>query len=196
MEKRNLIVLLGVLVVGFLAFFYFQREIPQNINTKHQTTMATAIITTNKGKITLELDSRTPKTTENFIKLAQEDFYNGVKFHRVIKDFMIQGGDPKTKDDSLMNEWGTGGPGYQFEDEILDTNANVRGSISMANAGPNTNGSQFFINTADNRFLDTKHTVFGKVVDGMDVVEAIENVETGVFDRPLEAVEILSIEIQ
>ncbi len=194
--KKKLFILVFVLAFTLLLGFFFLQQDKKTKTTHNISTMKTAIITTNKGKITLELDPRTPKTTENFIKLAQEDFYNGVKFHRVIKDFMIQGGDPKTKDDALVNEWGTGGPGYQFEDEILDTNANVRGSISMANAGPNTNGSQFFINTADNRFLDTKHTVFGKVVDGMEVVDKIESVETGMFDRPTEAIEILSVDIQ
>ena len=119
-----------------------------------------------------------PKTTENFVKLAKEGFYDGTKFHRVIKGFMIQGGDPQTKDDALMARWGTGGPGYKFEDEIHGQNRNDVGTIAMANSGPNTNGSQFFINTAPNNFLDAKHTVFGKVIQGMDVVNAIQDVET------------------
>lgn len=153
-------------------------------------------INTNKGIIELELfTDLKPKTTENFIKLAREGYYDGVKFHRVIKGFMIQGGDPLTKDDSMMNAWGTGGPGYTFADEIGSENSNARGTISMANAGPNTNGSQFFINVNDNNFLDSKHTAFGKVVGGMDVVEAIENVQVGPSDRPVEAVFIESIEV-
>jgi peptidylprolyl isomerase len=153
-------------------------------------------LNTNKGIIELELfTDLKPKTTENFIKLASEGFYNGVKFHRVIKGFMIQGGDPLTKDDSMSSAWGTGGPGYMFADEIGSDNNNARGTISMANAGPNTNGSQFFINTNDNNFLDSKHTAFGKVVSGMDVVEAIENVATGAGDRPIEAVVIESVEL-
>jgi len=134
-----------------------------------------------------------PKTTENFVKLAKEGFYDGTKFHRVIKGFMIQGGDPQTKDDALMARWGTGGPGYKFEDEIHGQNRNDVGTIAMANSGPNTNGSQFFINTAPNNFLDAKHTVFGKVIQGMDVVNAIQDVETTGSDRPVEPVVILSI---
>lgn len=153
-------------------------------------------LNTNKGSIELELfDQLKPNTVANFIKLAREGYYDGVKFHRVIKGFMIQGGDPLTKDDSMMTRWGTGGPGYMFNDEIGSENSNAIGTISMANAGPNTNGSQFFINVNDNNFLDSKHTAFGKVVGGMDVVQAIENVQTGVNDRPVEAVVIEGVEL-
>jgi cyclophilin family peptidyl-prolyl cis-trans isomerase len=149
---------------------------------------------TNKGDITIELlNEKAPKTVENFVKLAQSGFYNGVKFHRVIKGFMIQGGDPLTKDDSKSDYWGTGGPGYTFNDEISADNKNDVGTIAMANAGPNTNGSQFFINVNANNFLDTKHTVFGKVTKGMEVVKEIEAVKTNSQDRPLEAVVINSI---
>ncbi len=150
---------------------------------------------TNKGDITIELSEATPHTVANFVKLAKSGFYDGTKFHRVIKDFMIQGGDPLTKDDAMVARWGTGGPGYSFADEIASTNRNDIGTISMANAGPNTNGSQFFINVASNNFLDTKHTVFGNVVAGMEVVAAIENVETNASDRPLEAVVIERVEV-
>lgn len=151
---------------------------------------------TNRGTIDLELfEETTPKTVANFVKLAKEGFYNGVKFHRVIKGFMIQGGDPLSKEDSESYRWGTGGPGYMFEDEIGDVNGNYTGTISMANAGPNTNGSQFFINVQDNNFLDTKHTVFGRVSNGMDIVHAIENTPTGPNDRPLEPVIIETIDI-
>jgi cyclophilin family peptidyl-prolyl cis-trans isomerase len=151
---------------------------------------------TSKGDITIELmEADAPNTVANFIKLARAGFYDGTKFHRVIKDFMIQGGDPLTKDDAQMARWGTGGPGYQFEDEIHMGNMNQPGTISMANAGPDTNGSQFFINTADNSFLDDKHTVFGKVTSGMEVVQAIESVETTGQDRPLEAIVINSVSI-
>ncbi|RJQ34394.1 peptidylprolyl isomerase [Candidatus Parcubacteria bacterium] len=142
---------------------------------------------TNKGDITIELlEKDAPKTVANFAKLARAGFYDGTKFHRVIKGFMIQGGDPQTKDDALAARWGTGGPGYQFEDEIHANNRNNAGTLAMANAGPNTNGSQFFINTANNNFLDGKHTVFGKVVLGLDVVGAIEGCETSEDDRPVE----------
>ena len=145
-----------------------------------------ATLKTSKGDIVIELAQDMPITVGNFVKLASEDFYDGVKFHRVIKGFMIQGGDPLTKDDSKMNLWGTGDPGYKIQDEFTEGNANNTGTISMANAGPNTGGSQFFINVADNNFLDGKHPVFGTVVEGMDVVTAIENTETAPGDRPVE----------
>ena len=155
-----------------------------------------ATFKTNKGEFAIELSGEvTPKTVANFAKLAQGGFYDKVKFHRVIAGFMVQGGDPLTKDDSAKREWGTGGPGYTFADEIGAQNRNVAGTISMANAGPNTNGSQFFINCADNTFLDTKHTVFGKVVSGMDVVRAIETVNVDASDRPMEPVVIETIAI-
>lgn len=149
------------------------------------------ILHTNRGDITIEMmETDAPNTVANFVKLAREGFYDGVKFHRVIKNFMIQGGDPLTKDDTQENRWGTGGPGYTFSDEIHAHNKNVAGTISMANAGPNTNGSQFFINTADNTFLDTKHTVFGTVTAGMDVVSAIEGSVTAAGERPVESIVI------
>lgn len=161
--------------------------IPKNMNVTMQTTM---------GDITLELyPELAPNTVANFLKLANEGFYNDTKFHRVIQNFMIQGGDPLTKDDSLVSRWGTGGPGYQFADEIHANNRNDVGTISMANAGPNTNGSQFFINVKSNNHLDTKHTVFGKVTSGMEVVEKIENTAVGQADRPLEAIVITGISI-
>lgn len=146
------------------------------------------------GDITIELnDTDAPHTVENFIKLATEGFYNGVKFHRIIPGFMIQGGDPLTKDDTAQEMWGTGGPGYSFADEIHEHNRNEVGTIAMANAGPDTNGSQFFINVADNNFLDDKHTVFGKVTEGMDIVEAIQVVPTEAQDRPVDPVVIKEI---
>ena len=151
---------------------------------------------TNHGDIVIELAAAdAPNTVANFAKLAGEKLYDGVKFHRVIKGFMIQSGDPTSKDDDLVSRWGTGGPGYQFADEIHANNHNMRGTIAMANSGPNTNGSQFFINTKDNTFLDPKHTVFGNVVGGMDVVDKIEAVKTGMSDRPEEAVVIESVTI-
>lgn len=155
------------------------------------------LLHTNKGDIEIELlTADAPTTTANFVKLAQSGFYDGTKFHRVIKDFMIQGGDPQTKDDALSAQWGTGGPGYQFADEIHANNHNEIGTISMANAGPNTNGSQFFINTANNTFLDTKHTVFGHVTTGLDIVEAIQSTPTDGRDRPIEAVVIERVEVK
>lgn len=155
-----------------------------------------ATLNTNHGPIVLELFSAdAPLTVENFLKLAKSGYYDGTKFHRVIAGFMIQGGDPLTKDDSMQGRWGTGGPGYTFADEIHGNNRNEIGTISMANAGPNTNGSQFFINTADNGFLNAKHTVFGKVISGMETVKSIEGTATSAGDRPMEPVTIESITI-
>jgi cyclophilin family peptidyl-prolyl cis-trans isomerase len=151
--------------------------------------MSKAILHTNHGDITVELfDADAPKTVENFTKLAGDKFYDGVIFHRVIKDFMIQGGDPTGT--------GRGGPGYTFDDERNDKKI-VRGALAMANAGPNTNGSQFFIVTTDAApWLDGKHTVFGQVVDGMDVVDKIEGGDTDHNDRPKQDAVIESVAFQ
>ena len=148
--------------------------------------MTNATMQTNQGTIELALfDDDAPKTVENFRKLASDGFYDGVIFHRVIEDFMIQGGDPTGT--------GSGGPGYQFDDEANDHSV-VRGSLAMANSGPNTNGSQFFIVTAEAcPWLDGKHTVFGRVTSGMDVVDAISQAETGPGDRPRDEIRIESI---
>ena len=150
--------------------------------------MSAATLHTNHGPIDVELhDADAPKTVENFRKLASDGFYNGVVFHRVIPDFMIQGGDPTGT--------GTGGPGYTFEDEFNDHKVE-RGALAMANAGPNTNGSQFFVVTAEaTPWLDGKHTVFGRVTNGMDVVDAISQVDTDANDKPREAVVIERVEL-
>jgi len=150
--------------------------------------MTTATMDTNKGTIELELfDDDAPKTVENFKKLAGDGFYDGVIFHRVIPDFMIQGGDPTGT--------GRGGPGYQFEDEFNERVVE-RGALAMANAGPNTNGSQFFIVTAEAcPWLDGKHTVFGKVTSGMDVVDAISSADTDAGDKPRDEVRIESLSV-
>jgi peptidyl-prolyl cis-trans isomerase B (cyclophilin B) len=150
--------------------------------------MSAATLHTNRGAIALELyDGDAPKTVGNFLDLARKGFYDGVVFHRVIPDFMIQGGDPTGT--------GSGGPGYSFEDE-QSGHPVVRGALAMANAGPNTNGSQFFIVTADAcPWLDGKHTVFGRVTEGMDVVDAISALETDARDRPREDVVIERIEL-
>ncbi|MBI2048676.1 MAG: peptidylprolyl isomerase [Parcubacteria group bacterium] len=156
-----------------------------------------ATLHTNQGDITIEfMGDDAPNTVANFTKLAGDGFYNGTKFHRVIKDFMIQGGDPLTKDDSMQARWGTGDPGYKFADEIHANNKNNIGTIAMANSGPNTNGSQFFINVANNNFLDGKHTVFGRVTAGMDVVAKIENTATAPGDRPLSPMVIESVSLK
>ena len=150
--------------------------------------MSEATLHTNAGAVTVELfDDDAPKTVENFRKLAGDGFYNGLIFHRVIPEFMIQGGCPEGT--------GTGGPGYTFEDEINEHKV-VRGALAMANAGPNTNGSQFFIVTAaEASWLDGKHTVFGRVTDGMDAVDAIESIETDRSDRPVERQVIERVEL-
>lgn len=154
------------------------------INNNQEEAMETtditrATISTNFGDIIVKFyNDDAPKTVNNFVKLGSEGFYDGVKFHRVIKDFMIQTGDPLSKDDSLKARWGTGGPGYKFEDEF-NSHKLVKGSLAMANSGPNTNGSQFFIVTADaTPWLDGRHTNFGEVIDGMDVVDKINEVAT------------------
>src|SRR5689334_12027356 len=150
--------------------------------------MSTATIHTSMGDIELELFAEdAPKTVENFTKLASDGFYDGLVFHRVIPEFMIQGGCPQGT--------GTGGPGYTFEDEI-NQHRIVRGTLAMANAGPNTNGSQFFIVTADaTPWLDGKHTAFGQVTDGMDTVFAISGVDTDARDRPVEPVVMESVTV-
>lgn len=150
--------------------------------------MSNFVMHTNAGPITFELfDEDAPKTVENFRKLAGDGFYDGLIFHRVIKDFMVQGGCPQGT--------GTGGPGYQFEDEF-NQHKIVRGALAMANAGPNTNGSQFFIVTTEAaEWLDGKHTVFGQVTEGMDVVDAIEGAEIDGSDRPVEPQGIDRIEL-
>ena len=150
--------------------------------------MSTANLETNHGRIELELfDEDAPKTVENFRKLAADGFYDGVVFHRVIPDFMIQGGDPTGT--------GAGGPGYTFEDEFNEHPV-ARGALAMANAGPNTNGSQFFIVTAEAcPWLDGKHTVFGSVTNGMDVVDTIAQLDTDASDRPRQDVVIERVDL-
>lgn len=155
-----------------------------------------AELETSLGKIKVKFyNSDAPITVNNFLKLADQKFYDGIKFHRVIKGFMIQGGDPNSKagDPSI---WGTGGPGYKFNDELKGTEKYPQGTLAMANAGPNTNGSQFFIVTASPEApLPPSYTVFGTVVSGMDVALKIENVKTGAQDRPVEDVIIKSISL-
>jgi peptidylprolyl isomerase/peptidyl-prolyl cis-trans isomerase A (cyclophilin A) len=206
----------GGLIILFVIFGFSdkteQMQVPatEQANEVAQTEQATTTITneqtkknmiaifkTNQGSFSLSLETeKAPKTVENFTKLAQAGFYNGQRFHRVIEGFMIQGGDPLSKDVANKAMWGTGDPGYKFADEFGPGLSNVTGTISMANAGPNTNGSQFFINTNDNVFLDGKHAVFGKVVEGMDIVMKISNVPTDPTDKPVSDVIIESVEIK
>ena len=146
-------------------------------------------VETTLGKFTLQIYTKTmPITGGNFVKLVEEKFYDGIIFHRVIPGFMVQGGDPTGT--------GMGGPGYKIKDEFTANNSNSIGTISMANSGPNTGGSQFFINVANNTYLDTKHPVFGKVIEGYDIVEKISNVPTDADDRPLDEVKIISAKVK
>ena len=145
------------------------------------------LLETNVGDTTILLRDDMPVTAGNFKKLVADGFYDGVIFHRVIDGFMIQGGDPTGT--------GRGGPGYSIKDEFTAQNRNDRGTISMANAGPNTGGSQFFINLVDNNYLDKMHPVFGEVVDGMDVVDKMGKVKTGPGDRPIKEVVIVKAKV-
>jgi peptidylprolyl isomerase len=159
------------------------------IGKKQSSENKTVVLRTNMGDIKIQLYSDMPVTAGNFEKLVKRGFYNGVIFHRVISGFMVQGGDPTGT--------GMGGPGYEIKDEFTHKggNKNSRGTISMANSGPNTGGSQFFINLVDNNFLDGKHPAFGTVMEGMDVVDKIAAVQTDSNDRPAKEVKILSAEL-
>jgi|SRR3989338_4253200 len=157
----------------------------------------TATFETNQGTFTLELfEDKSPITTQNFIDLAQKGFFDGTRFHRIIANFMLQGGDPLSKDESKRGYWGTGGPGYKIKDEFGQGLSNTRGTISMANSGPNTGGSQFFINTVDNTYLDGKHPVFGKVISGMDIIDKIGKVKTNMGDQPKDDVVVIKVTIK
>mgnify|MGYP001575319479 FL=1 len=173
-KNKTLILILALIVLIIGAY-----AMNQNSNGGKKVQLETTM-----GKIVIELDPNMPITAGNFEKLVSEGFYDGTIFHRVINGFMIQGGDPQGT--------GMGGPGYNIKDEFKPGNKNDRGTISMANAGPNTGGSQFFINLVNNNFLDSKHPVFGKVVEGMEVVDSIALVDTDSNDRPLEEVRILN----
>ena len=153
------------------------------------------VLDTNKGVIKFQLyRTATPKTVENFVKLAGEGFYDGTKFHRVIKDFMIQGGDPLSKDDTKKDSWGTGDPGYKFADEPITLDYK-RGIVVMANSGANTNGSQFFIMHKDTN-LPKSYVIFGNVIEGMDVVDKIATAQTNDKDQPLENMIINKVTIE
>jgi len=151
------------------------------------TSVTKVMLKTSMGDVTLQLYEDMPVTAGNFKKLVEKGFYDGTIFHRIIDSFMIQGGDPTGT--------GRGGPGYAIKDEFTRKNKNSRGTISMANAGPNTGGSQFFINLVDNNYLDKAHPVFGKVVEGMDVIDAMGKVPTNAMDKPQKEVKILSAKV-
>ncbi|MDP3726041.1 MAG: peptidylprolyl isomerase [bacterium] len=202
MNTTNKLIIIGasaLLIIGVIFFFISDK------NEEVVTTIDNPVVVfkTTKGDIEIELFiDKMPITSGNFLKLAKEGFYNGVKFHRVIPGFMIQSGDPLSKKDNTAL-YGTGGPGYSIADEFVEGLSNVRGTIAMANSGPNSGGSQFFINLVDNVGLDfdkepfaSSHPVFGKVVSGMDVVLAISKVETGERDIPIVPVVIERIDIK
>lgn len=216
-KKTWLWLLIIILMLGGLWWAFNERKNTRTIDETPDTTLeqtapseeesASAVATqpterpivilkTNQGEIELELfRDLSPNTVENFLRLSQTDFYDGIKFHRVIKGFMVQGGDPNSMDDNWSDD-GMGGPGYTFADEFNDQPL-TRGSLAMANAGPNTNGSQFFIVTADaTPWLDGKHTNFGRVITGYEVVEAIEKSPVNEQDHPIEDVVIIDIVVK
>ena len=157
------------------------------MNAVGQDSQTRVLLETSMGNVTLLLNEDMPITTANFKMLVEKGFYDGIIFHRVIDGFMIQGGDPEGT--------GMGGPGYAIKDEFTKSNKNDRGTIAMANSGPNTGGSQFFINLVNNNYLDKAHPVFGKVVEGLEVVEKMGKVKTGAMDRPAEEVKIVGAKI-
>ncbi len=194
---KHISIFIGIIVLG-LGIFLFAAggrsasddTLTSSPSMSTTTTPVQVTLVTNKGSIILEMfTEQMPNTTENFLSLAAAGFYDGTKFHRVIDGFMIQGGDPTSKGDDA-SLYGRGGPGYTIPDEFASGLSNIRGTISMANAGPNTGGSQFFISVADNTFLDGKHPVFGKVLEGMDVVDTISHAERNRNDLPLQPIVI------
>jgi len=189
-KKLVIFITLTIFIITSLtAIKFIDKEIKMDepINVK---------LETNYGDIVINLYNDMPITSGNFKKLVEEGFYNEILFHRIIDDFMIQAGDPLTKDSTKKELWGTGGSN-NIQDEFTHAggNKNSRGTISMANAGPNTGSSQFFINLVDNNFLDTKHPAFGKVIEGMDVVDKIVKVQKDANDLPLEEVKIIKASI-
>jgi len=183
MKKSTTFIIAGIILVLIIGALIYPNMVKKSEKTR-------VLLETNYGNITLELYSDMPITTGNFVSLVQKGTYNGVIFHRVMAGFMIQGGDPTGT--------GYGDPRIpNIKDEFTHAggNSNIRGTIAMANAGPNTGSSQFFINLVNNNFLDTKHPAFGKVIDGMDVVDEIANVETNNNNKPIKPVTIIQARI-
>lgn len=180
-KKEWMVIFITAVLVLAVAGYYMTKGNASKANISG----TKVVLETNMGKIVLLMYDDMPITTGNFVKLVNQGFYNGLIFHRIIDGFMIQGGDPKGN--------GMGGPGYTIKDEFTHAggNKNNRGTISMANAGPNTGGSQFFINLADNNFLDSKHPAFGEVIEGMNVIDKIAKVATDGNDKPLSDVKII-----
>ena len=185
---KNKIVVIFIILILLICFTLFVMKTFNGMAIKNQNTKI--LFETTEGNITIELYSDSPITTGNFEKLVKQGFYDGTIFHRVIRDFMIQGGDPTGT--------GMGSPGYTIKDEFIPGHSNLRGTIAMANSGPNSGGSQFFINLIDNTYLDydkppfsSKHPVFGEVVEGMNVVDKIGNAQAGTNDKPLREIRII-----
>jgi len=187
--KKNTIVavaIFAVVVIAASAYFIFN----QNGNSEEETLNRVAVIETNMGTMEIELfEDKAPRTVSNFVDLIEKGFYDGVIFHRIISGFMIQGGDPTGT--------GMGGPGYEIDDEFHpDLKHDSKGILSMANAGPNTGGSQFFITLAPTPHLDNRHAVFGKLIKGEEILDKIGAVETGPNDKPINEVKMIKVTIK
>ena len=189
-------VILIIIIAGAIYYFSLNKPMEQS-STSQQASGQEVTLKTSKGDIVIELyPDKAPATVENFLKLANSGFYNGVKFHRIIPNFMIQVGDPNTKGDDVAS-YGTGGPGYTIDDEFENGLSNTRGMVAMANTGqPHSGGSQFFVNVVDNTSLDGGYSVFGKVVSGMNVADAIVNVPRNASDLPNDPIVIESVEVK
>lgn len=211
---KNLTFILGFVALILLAILIniVQVDNVNNENSEHNEKMKNeenknldenpiVVFESNQGTFEMELFlEESPITAGNFKKLVEEGFYDNTKFHRVIKNFMVQGGDPLSKNDSARARWGSGGPGYSIQDEFIEGLSNIRGTIAMANSGPNSGGSQFFINVVHNTYLDwdkaptsSKHPVFGKVISGMDIVDKIANLKTASGDKPTQDVVLTKV---
>lgn len=225
LKKKSILIIILLIIILFIFFVLFKKDkntnvvnnnelsenqlseninkiLSTNTNSNDNNNMETnkkeinlIILKTNMGDISFELLKDKPLTTSNFIKLAEEGFYDNVRFHRVINGFMIQTGDPNSKDINKKSIWGMGDPGYKFNDELTGKETYNIGTVAMANSGPNTNGSQFFIMTS-NTPLPTNYTVFGKVISGQDVANKIQLVETDANDRPIKDIIINSVELK
>lgn len=195
--------MIGFAMAGFITQQFSQNNLEATLSNQTNDNSMTSVserpiiqLKTSEGDITIELfEDKAPKTVNHIIEFAQDGLYEDTLFHRVIEDFMIQAGDPLTKQANNQPVYGTGGPGFTFEDEINDVELE-RGVVAMANSGPDTNGSQFFIITADETpWLEGKHTAFGKVIGGMPVVDTINSVDTDGKDLPVEDVELFEVEL-
>ena len=192
-EKLVLFLIFAVVIAALGTALLISKKVFTTLFVKPITQ---ATLHTDMGDITFKFRQDTPRAVENFIRLSEQGLYDSTKIHRVVPDFLIEGGDPLTKFTSSRNQWGKGGPGYVFPDEIFANDKMVRGVVAMVNDGPNTNGSQFFILTKDAEWLNGKNTIFADVVAGMDVVDNIASVSVGVTGLPLTDITIKSVELK